>query len=99
MQKNIVFRGCTRPATFLGVPYVPFFIGAGSGLMLGMYVDLFFLLTIPVIILVMRHMAKRDDMFFRLLGLCLYFRLRSGTGRDFPGMRCFSPNAYRKKKQ
>ena len=42
MQKNIVFRGCTRPATFLGVPYIPFFIGAGSGLLMGMYFNMFF---------------------------------------------------------
>ena len=45
MQKNTVFRGCTRPATFLGVPYVPFFIGAGSGLMLGMYFNMFFFIN------------------------------------------------------
>ena len=25
-----MFRGCTRPAMFMGVPYIPFFIGAGS---------------------------------------------------------------------
>ncbi|TGR15955.1 hypothetical protein EN845_34530, partial [Mesorhizobium sp. M8A.F.Ca.ET.202.01.1.1] len=26
MHKNVVFRGCTRPAMFLGVPYLPFFM-------------------------------------------------------------------------
>ncbi len=31
MHKDVLFRGCTRPAMFLGVPYIPFFIGAGGG--------------------------------------------------------------------
>ena len=95
MQKNIVFRGCTRPATFLGVPYIPFFIGAGSGLLMGMYFNLFFLLTIPFIILIMRQMAKRDDMIFRFLGLRLKFRLKARNREEFPDTWCFSPNEYR----
>ncbi|ARR12128.1 hypothetical protein B7L66_07585 [Xanthomonas citri pv. citri] len=44
MHKDVLFRGCTRPAMFLGVPYIPFFIGAGGGLLLGMYIDLWYLL-------------------------------------------------------
>ena len=91
-KKNIVFRGCTRPATFLGVPYIPFFIGAGSGLLMGMYFNLFFLLTIPFIILIMRQMAKRDDMIFRFLGLRLKFRLKARNREEFPDTWCFSPN-------
>ena len=95
MQKNIVFRGCTRPATFLGVPDIPFFIGAGSGLLMGMYFNMFFLLTIPFIILIMRQMAKRDDMIFRFLGLRLKFRLKARNREEFPDTWCFSPNEYR----
>ena len=95
MQKNIVFRGCTRPATFLGVPYVPFFIGAGSGLLMGMYFNMFFLLAIPFIILIMRQMAKRDDMIFRFLGLRLKFRLKARNREEFSDTWCFSPNEYR----
>ena len=37
MRKHTVFRGCTRPPMFMGVPYVPFFVGAGSVLLLAMY--------------------------------------------------------------
>lgn len=95
MQKNIVFRGCTRPATFLGVPYIPFFIGAGSGLLMGMYFNMFFLLTIPFIIMIMRQMAKRDDMIFRLLSLRLKFRAKVRNREEFTDIWCFSPNEYR----
>ena len=96
MQKNTVFRGCTRPAMFLGVPYIPFFIGAGGGLLLAMYFNLFFLIVIPFVIFIMRQMAKRDDMIFRLLGLRWYFKLKSRKQEDFPDIWCFSPNEYRK---
>lgn len=95
MQKNIVFRGCTRPASFLGVPYIPFFIGAGSGLLMGMYFNMFFLLTIPFIIMIMRQMAKRDDMIFHLLGLRFKFRTKVRNREEFPDVWCFSPNEYR----
>ena len=83
MQKNIVFRGCTRPATFLGVPYIPFFIGAGSGLLMGMYFNMFFLLTIPFIILIMRQMAKRDDMIFRFLVCALNSNSKQNIRKNF----------------
>lgn len=97
MQKNIVFRGCTRPAMFLGVPYVPFFIGAGGGLLMSMYFNMFFLIAVPFIILIMRQMAKRDDMIFRLIGLRLKFKSKVRYQADFPSMWCFSPNEYRKR--
>ena len=44
----------------MGVPYVPFFIGAGGCMLLAMYFDLLFLALIPVVIFIMRMMAKRD---------------------------------------
>ena len=84
MQKNVLFRGCTRPPMFLGVPYVPFFIGAGGSLLLSMYINLWFLLLIPVVIFVMRQMARKDEMVFRLLGLRLQVRTH-----------VFTPNPYR----
>ncbi len=97
MHKNIVFRGCTRPAMFMGVPYVPFFIGAGGCLLLAMYINLLLLGLIPPVIFVMRHMAKRDEMIFRLLGLRLQFRVRARNVPLHDGMWVFSPNAYRER--
>ncbi|WP_372380662.1 type IV secretion system protein VirB3 [Xanthomonas sp. NCPPB 1754] len=96
MHKDVLFRACTRPAMFLGVPYIPFFIGAGGGLLLGMYINFWYLLTIPVIIFVMRQMARRDEMIFRLMGLRLLFRMRVRNVQRYSGMWVFSPNEYRK---
>jgi type IV secretion system protein VirB3 len=95
MHKNALFRGCTRPPMFLGVPYVPFFMGAGGCLLLAMYTNLFYLLLLPVVIFVMRTMAKRDEMIFRLLGLRLQFRTRMRNLGENDGMWVFTPNSYR----
>jgi type IV secretion system protein VirB3 len=96
VNKNPVFRGCTRPPMFLGVPYIPFFIGAGGVFLLAIYFQIFLLvLEIPVIF-IMRMMAKRDEMIFRLLGLNFQFRLRARNRKERDGLWVFSPNAYRK---
>lgn len=95
MHKNVLFRGCTRPAMFMGVPYMPFFVGAGGSLLLAVYFGLQYLLLIPPVILVMRQMARRDEMIFRLLGLNLQFKLRARNVKEHGGMWVFSPNAYR----
>lgn len=95
MHKNALFRGCTRPPMFLGVPYVPFFLGAGGCMLLAMYTNLFYLLLTPVVIFVMRQMARRDEMIFRLLGLRLQFRTRMRNIRENDGMWVLTPNLYR----
>ncbi|WP_242108050.1 type IV secretion system protein VirB3 [Luteimonas aquatica] len=97
MHKNVLFRGCTRPPMFLGVPYIPFFIGAGGVLLLSMYSgNMFFLLLMPIVIFVMRMMAKRDEMIFRLLGLRLQFRFKVRNQQKHGKMWVFTPNDYRK---
>ena len=96
MQKNTVFRGCTRPAMFFGVPYIPFFMVCGAFLLMAMYFNFFWLFCIPVAIFVMRTMAKKDEMIFRLLGLRLQFKLRARPQDDFPDAWSFSPRPYRK---
>lgn len=97
MHKNVLFRGCTRPAMFMGVPYVPFAIGAGACLLLTFYINMFFLALLPVVIFVMRQMARRDEMIFRLLGLRWRFRTRIRNLRHHGGMWVFTPNGYRGK--
>lgn len=96
MHKNVLFRGCTRPPMFMGVPYIPFFMGAGGCILLAMYSgNLLLLGLMPVILWVMRQMARRDEMIFRLLGLNLQFRVRARNVKEHGGMWVFSPNAYR----
>lgn len=97
MHRNVLFRGCTRPAMFMGVPYVPFFIGAGSCLLLAMYTNLFLLLLIVPVIFVMRQMARRDEMIFRLLGLRWQVKFRTRNRSRHEGMWVYSPNSYREK--
>ena len=95
MQKNTMFRGCTRPPMFMGVPYVPFFLGAGGCMLLSMYINLFCLLLIPPVIFVMRLMAKRDEMIFRLYGLRFQFLTRVRNRQQHDGMWVFTPNTHR----
>jgi len=80
---------------FLGVPYVPFFLAAGGCLLLAMYFNLLYLLLIPPVIFVMRQMARRDEMIFRLLGLRLQFRTRVRNLQANDGMWVFTSNSYR----
>lgn len=80
---------------FMGVPYMPFFAGAGSCLLLALYFNMFFLLLAPPLIFAMRQMARRDEMIFRLLALHLQFRLRAHNRRRHAGMWMFTPNHYR----
>jgi type IV secretion system protein VirB3 len=79
------------------VPYLPFFIGAGAVLLLAMYTNLLFLALLPVVIFVMRQMARRDEMIFRLLGLHWRFKFRARNVPHHNGMWVFSPNLYRGK--
>jgi len=84
---------------FMGVPYVPFFMGAGGGLLLAEYFNLWFLFLIPISIFIMRQMARRDEMIFHLLGLRLQFRSRVKNREAHEGMWVFTPNLYRDPKK
>ncbi len=80
---------------FMGVPYLPFFVGAGSCLLLAVYLNMFYLLLMPPVIFVMRQMARSDEMVFRLLGLRWQFKFRARNVKHHSGMWVFSPNRYR----
>lgn len=97
MKKDALFRGCTRPAMILGVPYIPFLVGAGGPLLLSMYFSLYILLTIPISILIMRFMTKRDEMIFRLIGLNLAFRFLPRNQLQNSGAWVFGASKYAKK--
>jgi type IV secretion system protein VirB3 len=80
---------------FMGVPYIPFFMAAGGCFLLAVYTNLLYLLLLPAVIFVMRQMARRDEMIFRLLGLRLQFRTRVRNLGENDGMWVFTPNSYR----
>lgn len=96
MQKDVLFRGCTRPAMILGVPYIPFLVGAGLPLLLAMYFSLYMLLLIPVSIFIMRFMTKKDEMIFRLIGLNLAFRFFPKNQPENGGAWVFGASKYSK---
>ncbi len=81
---------------FLGVPYIPFFLAAGGCILLTFYINMFCLVLLPLVLLVMRQMARRDEMIFRLLGLRWQFKARARSSRRFPGAWSFSPAKYRR---
>jgi len=81
---------------FMGVPYMPFAMAAGACILLTFYINMFFLAVLPLVIMVMRQMARRDEMIFRLLGLRLQFRSRVRNIKHHNGMWVFTPNSYRK---
>ncbi len=97
VRKDPLFRGCTRPAVILGVPYIPFLVGAGVPLLLAMYFSLWFLLLIPLTIFVMRMMTKRDEMIFRLVGMNMIFRFLPRNRDIYGGAWAFGPSKYEKK--
>lgn len=92
MKKDVLFRGCTRPPMILGVPYIPFLIGGGAPMMIAMYFSIYIILATPFVIFVMRLMAKRDEMIFRLVGLNLIFRFLPKNTMHYDGAWVFSPN-------
>lgn len=96
MRKNTLFRGCTRPPMFLGVPYIPFFLGAGFCFFLAAYLNLLYLLLLPIVILILRQISRQDEMIFRLWGLRLRFIFKIRNKNLHSGMWVFSPNNYRK---
>ncbi|PKO32506.1 MAG: hypothetical protein CVU36_02395 [Betaproteobacteria bacterium HGW-Betaproteobacteria-9] len=96
MRKDVLFRGCTRPAMILGVPYIPFIVGAGFPLLLAMYFSLYMLLLIPVSIFAMRFMTKKDEMIFRLIGLNMAFRFFPKNQQQNGGAWVFGPSKYSK---
>ena len=51
---------------------------------------------IPIVILIMRQMARQVEMIFRLLGLRLQFRMLARNTTHHAGMWAFSPNGYRR---
>lgn len=97
MHKNVLFRGCTRPAMLFGVPYVPFAFAVGGCFLLAIYTNFFLLLLVPIVIYIMRLMAKRDEMIFRLLGLRFQFKFLTRNRQDHGGMWVYSPNRLRDK--
>lgn len=95
--ESVVFKGCTRPALFMGVPMTPFFIVMGLILLLAFWTRI-----IPLLILIlpfffiMRLMTKEDDQQFNQMAIRLRTR-RQNHNLKFWGRACsYQPCSYKR---
>ena len=104
--RDPIFKGCTRPAMFAGVPMLPFLLVTGIFLLLAMwcfyllsaYVSLFLgIIYIPVVV-TMKQITKKDDQRLRQMMMRARMRFRQQAGRRLWGAISFSPVRYKKRK-
>lgn len=97
IRRDPLFKGCTRPAMFLGVPLAPLLAVAAPILLLAIWLTLFFLLLLPLAIGVMRAMVQSDEQQFRLLWLKLRCRWRNANARFWGGVSTYSPLTFHRR--
>jgi type IV secretion system protein VirB3 len=101
--RDPIFKGCTRPAMFLGVPMIPFLVVTGIALLLSMwmyylispYVTLLLVFAYIPTVLWMRQITKKDDQRLRQMMMRARMRMRQRTGRVLWGAYSFSPIRYK----
>lgn len=64
-----LFKACTRPPMIMGVPVRALIFVAGFIMLLAISFSFFLLLLVPVAILIMREITKRDDKQFNLIAI------------------------------
>ena len=101
-SRDPVFRGCTRPALFLGAPLVPMLLVTGIAVllaMLGLFVKAWLSAGVVAawlpVFFWMRLMARADDQRLNQMCLRLRLRVRSGANQRFWGALTFSPLSSR----
>lgn len=79
-----LFKGCTRPATFMGVPFAPFFIVNGALLWLGIVTPWkpILVLTLPATF-ILKAIAKDDPYRFRQWGLAFLLLAQTAAQKRF----------------
>lgn len=92
-----LFKGCTRVATWAGVPIAPLFIMFGIVAVVSMWISLWcYLLLLPAYV-IMRAIAISDDKAFRIVGLYIETKLRNGNKKVW-GSSSYSPIKYAKRR-
>ena len=99
IRQDPLFKGCTRPAMFLGVPVVPLFVSVGIVVILSIWIKLLLLVVVLPIVLIMRLIVKKDDQQFRLLWLKFWCRVvpHINKNRYFWRASCYSPICFKKR--
>jgi type IV secretion system protein VirB3 len=79
IRRDPIFKGCTRPSAFGGVPLTPLLIVWGAETLFAFYTNIFFIGLLIPSFYIMRIFAKNDDQIFRLLGMRIAFRSKPGS--------------------
>ena len=103
--RDPIFKGCTRPAMFLGVPLIPFLLISGGFMVVGMWgsylihplVALGLLAIYLPLLGAMRHITKQDDQRLRQVLRRLMMRVRHDQGRRFWGAISYGPLRFKKR--
>jgi type IV secretion system protein VirB3 len=104
-SEDPVFKACTRPSMFAGVPMVPFLVISGLFLLVGMWTLLFINFYVPLVlamiyfplIAVLRQITKKDDQRLKQLFMRSRMRLRHSAGKALWGAVSYSPISYKRR--
>ncbi|PLX76769.1 MAG: type IV secretion system protein VirB3 [Azoarcus sp.] len=104
--RDPIFKGCTRPAMFAGVPMIPFMLVTGLFLLLAVwmfylvsgYVSLLLVIAYITIVITMREITKKDDQRLRQMMMRARMRVRQRAGRLLWGAISYSPIRYKRRK-
>lgn len=104
--RDPIFKACTRPPMFAGVPMIPFLVVTGLFLLLAVwsfylvsgYVTLVLAIAYVPLVLTMKQITKKDDQRLRQWMMRLQMRVRQRPGRALWGAISFSPIRYKKRK-
>lgn len=99
IRMDPLFKGCTRPAMVFGVPIVPLGIMSGMVLLPAFWLNLLLIGVWPILLIVMRAIAAKDDQQFRLLFLKFWCRIVNyNKNSSFWNSSCYAPLAFKRRK-
>lgn len=99
LEREEIYKGCTRPAMVYGVPIIPFVLFCGSSFLLLMLLFSIAWSSLSILVWwVMREICKEDDQRFNVLWVQWLTKMRHANAR-FWGSPFFQPVAYRRKRK
>lgn len=98
MNREIIYKGLTRPAMAFGVPLVPLFFAMAIVSFLALYINTYFLFFSVPVWYIMREMTKKDEHIFRLFALQGLFATKPTqmSSKKFYGVKTYSAQVYDK---
>lgn len=96
MNNDIVFKGMTRSALFLGVPYIPLIVGGMAILLLGLWFNLAFWLLLIPFYAALYSLTKYDENIFSVYANAIKTHT-IGTNKKYHKVKTYSTHTkYRK---